>query len=215
MHIESSRQQRLINYWLKLFPWKTADDVFVARGSVIGRNVQVGRGTRFNGPTYIRGLGELRIGNFCAIAHESRLITSNHAIDYMNLQHGLNRQLGLQEKVAAKRGIEIGHNVWLGERVMILPGITVGNGAIVGAGSVVTKDVDRYTIWAGNPARRIRDRFDDAVKEALDCSEWWVWTFGRMRRAAALFDANLSELPVEEALELIRRHVSESLNDVA
>lgn len=39
---------------------------------------------------------------------------------------------------------------------MVLPGVTIGKGSTVGAGSVVTKDVESYTVVAGNPARFIR-----------------------------------------------------------
>jgi maltose O-acetyltransferase len=53
-------------------------------------------------------------------------------------------------KVVIKRG------AYLGVGAIILPGVTVGEGAIVGAGSVVTKDVPRLSIVAGNPARVIR-----------------------------------------------------------
>lgn len=45
---------------------------------------------------------------------------------------------------------------WIGFNVIILKGITIGEGAVVGAGSVVTRDVDPFTIVAGNPARLIR-----------------------------------------------------------
>jgi acetyltransferase-like isoleucine patch superfamily enzyme len=53
-------------------------------------------------------------------------------------------------KVVIKRGAYIGVNA------IILPGVTIGEGAIVGAGSVVTKDVPRLSVVAGNPARVIR-----------------------------------------------------------
>ena len=36
--------------------------------------------------------------------------------------------------------------------------VTIGKGAIVGAGSVVTKDIPPYQVWAGNPAKYIKDR---------------------------------------------------------
>lgn len=52
----------------------------------------------------------------------------------------------------------IGDRVWIAYRAIILPGVTIGEGAVVGAGSVVTKDVEPYTIVAGNPARFIRKR---------------------------------------------------------
>jgi acetyltransferase-like isoleucine patch superfamily enzyme len=44
----------------------------------------------------------------------------------------------------------------IGSSATILCGVTIGEGAIVGAGSVVTKDVEPYTVVAGNPARLLR-----------------------------------------------------------
>lgn len=52
--------------------------------------------------------------------------------------------------------VTIGSNVWIGGSVTILPGVTVGDNSVVGAGSVVTKDVEPYTVVAGNPARIIK-----------------------------------------------------------
>ena len=54
--------------------------------------------------------------------------------------------------------VVIGDDVWIGQRVVILPGIKIGSHSIIGAGSVVTKDVDKYSVVAGNPARLIKQR---------------------------------------------------------
>jgi acetyltransferase-like isoleucine patch superfamily enzyme len=54
--------------------------------------------------------------------------------------------------------VDIGDRVWIAYRAIILPGVRIGEGAVVGAGSVVTKDVEPYTIVAGNPARLIKKR---------------------------------------------------------
>jgi len=57
-------------------------------------------------------------------------------------------------------------DVWVGFGSIILSGIEVGRGSIIGAGSVVTKNVQPYTVVAGNPARVIGKRFSEAeVKE--------------------------------------------------
>ncbi len=57
-------------------------------------------------------------------------------------------------------------DTWIGCNAVILKGVRVGRGAIVGAGTIVSKDVPPYTIVAGNPARIIRYRFDEAtIKE--------------------------------------------------
>jgi acetyltransferase-like isoleucine patch superfamily enzyme len=45
---------------------------------------------------------------------------------------------------------------WIGANCSILPGVTIGQNAVVGAGSVVTKDVEAFTVVAGNPAKIIK-----------------------------------------------------------
>ncbi len=45
---------------------------------------------------------------------------------------------------------------WVGACSIILPGVTIGRNAVVGAGSVVTKDVNAFTMVAGNPAKVLR-----------------------------------------------------------
>jgi acetyltransferase-like isoleucine patch superfamily enzyme len=52
--------------------------------------------------------------------------------------------------------ITIGDHVLIGTRAIILKGVTIGEGAVVAAGSIVTKDVEPYTMVAGNPARFVR-----------------------------------------------------------
>lgn len=55
----------------------------------------------------------------------------------------------------------IGKDVWVGYGATILTGVTIGDGAIIAAGAVVTKDVPPYTVYAGVPAKKLRDRFED------------------------------------------------------
>ncbi|WP_394242058.1 acyltransferase [Halopseudomonas laoshanensis] len=55
--------------------------------------------------------------------------------------------------------INISNDVWIGANAVILEGVQIGTGSIVGAGSLVAKDVESYSIYAGVPARKIKDRF--------------------------------------------------------
>ncbi len=55
----------------------------------------------------------------------------------------------------------IGDDVWIGYGATVLQGVTIHNGAIVAAGSLVTKDVEPYSIYGGNPAHKIANRFEN------------------------------------------------------
>jgi len=54
--------------------------------------------------------------------------------------------------------VKIGDRAWIGYRALVLPGVTIGEGTVVAAGAVVTKDVEAYSIVAGNPGRVIGQR---------------------------------------------------------
>ena len=67
-------------------------------------------------------------------------------------------------------------DTWIGHAAIVKPDIIVGDGAIIGAGSVVTKDVESYTIVAGNPAKIIRRRFSEKIATQLSEIQWWNWS---------------------------------------
>lgn len=46
---------------------------------------------------------------------------------------------------------------WLGAGTVVLSGVTIGENSVVGANSLVTKDVEPYTVVAGNPATPIKE----------------------------------------------------------
>lgn len=48
--------------------------------------------------------------------------------------------------------------MFIGPRAIILPGVKIGKGAVVAAGAVVTKDVEKFTIVGGVPAKVVGER---------------------------------------------------------
>jgi putative colanic acid biosynthesis acetyltransferase WcaF len=54
--------------------------------------------------------------------------------------------------------MEIGAHAWVCARASVAPGVKVGEGAVIGLGSVATRDLEPWTVYAGVPAIRIKDR---------------------------------------------------------
>ena len=88
--------------------------------------------------------------------------------------------------------LTIEHDVWIGRGVVLLPGCTkVATGAVIGAGSVVTKPVEAFTIVGGNPAKPIRDRYADGLRERVEQSRWWLRPASQLLPFADVFSGSL------------------------
>lgn len=70
--------------------------------------------------------------------------------DYVNFEG--RSVIGKDWSNVAYAPVLIESKVWIGFDVTILKGVTIGEGAVVGAKSVVTKNVEAWTVVAGNPA---------------------------------------------------------------
>jgi virginiamycin A acetyltransferase len=120
--------------------------------------------------------GPMHIGRYCSIAGTVRVAPMNHLISALTTHPALyERKFGVVEAdVKPTKSLVIEDDVWIGNNVVILPGCKrIGRGAVVGAGSIVTHDVDRYAIVAGNPARLLRPRFNNDLIDEVEKSTWW------------------------------------------
>jgi putative colanic acid biosynthesis acetyltransferase WcaF len=54
--------------------------------------------------------------------------------------------------------MEVGSQAWICARASVAPGIQVAEGAVLGLGSVATRDLESWTVYAGVPAIKIKDR---------------------------------------------------------
>ncbi len=54
--------------------------------------------------------------------------------------------------------MEIGPYAWICARACVAPGVKIGEGAVLGLASVATRDLEPWTVYAGSPAIRIKDR---------------------------------------------------------
>ena len=133
----------------------------------------------------------LIIGKFCAIAEGARFIMNgaNHAMSGFStypfniFNNGWEEGFDPATWQRELRGDTVlGNDVWIGMEAVILPGVTIGDGAIVGAKAVVTHDVPPYAIFAGNPAKMVKRRFDQRTIDRLLKVAWWDWPVDKITR---------------------------------
>lgn len=125
------------------------------------------------------------MGSFCAIGSRVSIGPFNHPTDWLSMHEFQYRSDSfgwMPEYVEMERlkleperyeRVTIGNDIWIGNGAIILPGVTVGDGAVIGAGAVVHKDVQPYSIVAGNPARFARYRFKLEIIERLLLVRWY------------------------------------------
>jgi len=135
------------------------------------------------------------IGDFVSVADNCRIGGANHKMDSVSLspvfhcgKNILKKNFASFQDEAAKETV-IGADSWIGANSIVISGVNIGVGAVVGAGSVVTHDVPDYEIWAGNPARKIRDRFDSETVKALLELKWWDWSEDKIEKYADCFES--------------------------
>ncbi len=132
----------------------------------------------------------LIIGKFCALARGVKFVMNgaNHKLDgfstypfqiFGNGWEKVNPQL---QELPYKGDTVIGNDVWIGYEAVIMPGVQVGDGAIVAAKSVAVTDIPPYTIFGGNPAKCIRQRFNDDTIQSLLEIAWWNWESAKITR---------------------------------
>ena len=124
---------------------------------------------------------KLTIGRYGSIADGVEiLLGGNHRTDWVTtypfpeFAARWPAAAGIAGSHATRGDVSIGHDVWLGSQCMVLSGVTIGTGAVVAARAVVTRDVPPYAIVAGNPARQLRFRLDEAQIATVLASRWWL-----------------------------------------
>lgn len=119
----------------------------------------------------------VKFGNYCSIAADVRIFRANHPKGTFTSHPLLYNPIAgyVKSDQLDRPTLEVGHDVWIGEWAVVLPSVKkIGNGAMIGAGSIVTKDVEPYTVVAGNPAKIIGRRFNDEIVSKLEESKWWT-----------------------------------------
>ncbi|GAB2964659.1 hypothetical protein GCM10023080_027340 [Streptomyces pseudoechinosporeus] len=128
---------------------------YIAAHAYVTDELTAGRDCTVNPYAVVRG--RVRMGNAVRLGAHSSLLGFNHSMA---------PDLPVHKQPLTSAGIEIGDDVWIGSHVVVCDGVTIGDHCVIGAGAVVTKDLPPWSVAAGNPARRLRDRRDTPTASA-------------------------------------------------
>ena len=128
---------------INLYGCEIGDESFIGPFVEIQKGVTIGSQTKIQSHSFICEL--VSIGNNCFISHGAMFI--NDSFTKGGPASG--------DKDLWKSTL-IGNNVSIGTNATILP-VSIADNTVIGAGAVVTKDISEPGIYAGNPARKIRD----------------------------------------------------------
>ena len=141
-------------YWrylsFKSISPKSGENIYIAKNIYIKNieNIILGSNVSIHEMCYLDGYGGITIGNNVSIAHNTSLISFDHTYD--------DAATPIKYNPSIKKSIVLHNDIWIGAGVRILGGNIIHKRSIVAAGSVVTKDVERYSIYAGVPAKKIK-----------------------------------------------------------
>ena len=142
----------------EIFP--QADDTVFVRGPLFvdyGLYTKIGKNSFFNFNLVILDVCPVTIGDNVFFGPNISIMTALHSLIAEERNFYFNKEKGHQTDNEYGKPITIGNNCWIGGNVTILPGVNIHDNVVVGAGSVVTHDLESGALYAGNPAKKIRD----------------------------------------------------------
>jgi maltose O-acetyltransferase len=112
-----------------------------------GRNISIAPGAFINVGVFIDNSYPVAFGADCSVGPNVSILTGTHSMGPASKRAGLD----------TGGPISIGAGAWVGGSATILSGVTIGAGAVVAAGAVVVRDCAPNGLYAGVPARQIRE----------------------------------------------------------
>ena len=120
-----------------------------------GEETRIGSFVHIGAFTSIAGGGRLVMDDFAGLSGGVRVYTGNEDYSGGCLT---NPAVPAPWRVPVRSFVHLGKHVIVGANAVLLPGVTIGEGAVVGAQSLVTRDCEPWTIYAGVPARPLKER---------------------------------------------------------
>jgi acetyltransferase-like isoleucine patch superfamily enzyme len=113
--------------------------------------ITVGDNVRLNGAG-IQSASSVTIGNDCILGSCTVVDTDHHGVGVDRRQPGA---------AVASSPIVIEDNVWIAGMATVLKGVRIGKDSVVGYGAIVSADIPAGVVVAGNPARVVRNLYEE------------------------------------------------------
>ena len=123
-------------------------------GIFIGEYVHIGAGS------LMMGLGKIILSDFSGLS--SRVSIYSSGDDYSGSAM-TNPTVPSEYTGVINADVYLGRHVIVGSGSVVLPGVTLEEGVAVGALSLINRNCEAFGIYAGNPARRIKERKRDLL----------------------------------------------------
>jgi len=137
-------------------------DLHIGTGTKIWAPVDVDIGDHVYLGKHVHIEANASIGSYVMLANNVALVgRHDHDIRAIGVPVRFGHWVGSKNYPSPfkEERVVIEDDVWLGYGSIVLTGVTIGRGAIVAAGSLISRDVERYSIVGGNPAKVIGRRF--------------------------------------------------------
>ncbi|MCD8914589.1 acyltransferase [Staphylococcus simulans] len=127
------------------------DNVYIGKNITLKnlKRVRIGKNVSIHDLCYVDGYGGISIGNDVAIAHNTSILSTNHTWKDKNIP--------IKYNPVEKGKVIINDDVWIGCGVRVLANVTIGQRSVIAAGSVVNKDINNNSVYAGVPAKKIKE----------------------------------------------------------
>lgn len=135
--------------WYRHLMKEIGCDCYIKSGVHIShpQNIRIGNRVSIQQNCLLSGYGGICIGSDVSIGNDTKIITSDHPYTGTVFR---NNKLN-------PKPVHIGNNVIIGTTVVILGGVSIGDNVMIGAGAIVTKSIPGNGVYAGNPAKLIKE----------------------------------------------------------
>jgi len=128
------------------------NSIFSYKKMFLGNDIYIGPNANFSADSN----ATITLGNKILFGPGVKILCGNHNTSIMGKY-----MFDIEEKRPEDdQPVIFEDDIWVGADAIILKGVTIGRGSIIAAGAIVTKNVPRYSVVAGIPAKVIKYRWN-------------------------------------------------------